>query len=50
MKGARGVDLDVGFHLILETTVDPKTNLNAEKSKRRMANEFASGKGNLNTK
>ena len=40
MEGARGVDLDVGFHWILESIADPESDLNAEKSKSRMAEEF----------
>lgn len=45
-EGAKGLDLNAGFHLILEYTADPKTNLNTEKSKSMRGDEFASGKCN----
>lgn len=40
VEGAREVDLDVGFHWVLESMANPETNLDAEKSKSRMADEF----------
>ena len=48
MERARGIGLHVGFHLVLESRADAKTNLNTEKSKSIMADKFASGKGSSN--
>ena len=46
MERARGLDQNVGVHLILGYAADPKTHLNPDKSKSMMADEFASGECN----
>lgn len=46
MEATRGLDQNVGVHLILGYAADPKTHLNPDKSKSMMADEFASGECN----
>lgn len=46
MEGGRGLDQNVGVHLIPGYAADPKTHLNPNKSKSMMADEFASGECN----
>lgn len=46
MEGERGLDLNVGFHLILGYIANSKTDLNTKKSKSTMADKFASGECN----